>query len=108
MAQLDVRVDYCGGSAPINTISDKQVIAVNKYFVSAEFSEQDAGELFKWARNSDEAKKSNQLQDEFLEKINMINTQARKAKKQGKQRKILRAVKLATSCQLHGGTTHYQ
>ena len=33
----------------------------------------------------------------------MVNTQARKAKKQAKQRKILRAVKLATSCQLHGG-----
>ena len=61
MAQLDVRVDYCGGSALINTISDKQVIAVNKYFMSAEFSKQDAGELFKWARNADEAKNANQL-----------------------------------------------
>ena len=108
MAQLDVRDDYFGGSAPINTISDKKVIAVNRYFVSAELSGQDAGELFKWVRNSDEAKKANQLQDEFLKKVKMVNTQTRKAKKQAEQRKILRAVKLATSCQLHGGTTHYQ
>lgn len=85
LAQLDVRVDYCGGSAPINTISDKQVVAVNDYFSTEEFKSENTGDLFKWARNSNEAKEVNKLQAEK------------------KQKKIMRAVKLATICQGHGG-----
>ena len=84
IAQLDVRLYNCGDSAPIKTISDKQVVAVNKYFLSAEFSEQDAVDLFKWARNSEEAKKANEIQNEFPNKVKIV--------------------KLAATCRLHGGS----
>ena len=103
LAQLDVRVDFCGGSAPINTISDKQVVSVNNYFSTDEFKSENKKELFQWARNSEEAKEVNKLQDEFLENVKMVNTLARKVRKEKKNKKILRAVKLATICQEHGG-----
>ena len=58
MADLDVRVRFSGGAAPIETISDKQVVSKNKFLLSDEFDGEGAGELFKWARTSTEAKKA--------------------------------------------------
>ena len=69
-----------GGSAPINTISDKQVIVVN---IGTLCQLNFLRELFKWARNSDEANKANQLQDEFLETSKWLTL------KQGNQRNKL-------------------
>ena len=36
MAQLDVRVKFSGGAAPLDTLSDKQIVSVNKYLTSSE------------------------------------------------------------------------
>ena len=38
MAQLDVKIKVTGGSAPVQTISDKQVVSVNKYLLKDECS----------------------------------------------------------------------
>ena len=47
MAQLDVRLTFSGGSAPIDTLSDKHIVAANKFFLSEEFDEDGAAEMFK-------------------------------------------------------------
>ena len=54
-AQLDVRVKVSRGSAPIQTISDKQVVSPNKYLLTGELPH-NKPEMFKWARISSEAK----------------------------------------------------
>ena len=97
-AQLDVRVDFCGGSAPLHTISNKQVVAVNDFFSTEEFQPEDTKELSKWARTSEETKKANQLQDEFLQRVKMVNSLARKKKHKKKQKTVIFAVKIATLC----------
>ena len=49
MAQLDVKVNFSGGAAPVDTISDKQVISVNQLFTTEEFNDGNTLEMFKWA-----------------------------------------------------------
>ena len=39
MAQLDVRVKFSGGAAPLDTFSDKQIVSVNKYLTSSDFDD---------------------------------------------------------------------
>ena len=41
MAQLDVKVNYSRGAAPVETLSDKQILSVNGYLTSDEFSTKD-------------------------------------------------------------------
>jgi len=56
MAQFDKRVKFSRGSAPISTLSDKQVIATNKYFLEPKLDYPEVcEEEFKWPKNSDEA-----------------------------------------------------
>ena len=103
MADLDVRVRFSGGSAPITTISDKQVISKNRFLLSSDFDGEGAGELFKWARTSAEAKKAMEIQDIFLERVKLTKHMAMKTKQIAKQRKIARAIKLLSECRKHGG-----
>ena len=57
MAQLDVKVKFSGGAAPLKTLSNKQVVSVNKYLMTEDFNDdQDTLAVFRWARNSTEAK----------------------------------------------------
>ena len=86
MAQLDVKIKVTGGSAPVQTISDQQVVFVNKYLLKDECSNpQTIKELFCWARNSDEVMEANQLQEEFLGKGKMCKVVAMKAKEVAKE-----------------------
>ena len=98
-----VRVRFSGGSAPITTISDKQVISKNRFLLSSDFDGEGAGELFKWARTSAEAKKAMEIQDIFLERVKLTKHMAMKTKQIAKQRKIARAIKLLSECRKHGG-----
>ena len=41
MALLDVKVNYSDGAAPIETLSDKQIVSANGYLTSDEFSTKD-------------------------------------------------------------------
>ena len=64
MAQLDVKVKFSGGSAPVETLSDKQVVSVNGYLLTEDFDDaNNTHTLFKWARTSAQAKEANRLQD---------------------------------------------
>ena len=103
MAQLDVRVKFSGGAAPLDTLSDKQIVSVNKYLTSTDFDNEGAGELFKWARTSEEAKLAIGLQQDFLAQVKITKTLAAAAKKAAKEKKVRRAFKLGSECLGHGG-----
>ena len=66
MAQLDVKVNYSGGAAPVETLSDKHILSVNGYLTSDEFSTKDLLKLMKWASTSKQATEMVWLQDEYL------------------------------------------
>ena len=103
MAQLDVRVKFSGGAAPIDTISDKQIVAVNKYLVCNDLHLDRIEEEFKWARTSEEAKKALKIQQDFLAQVKLTKSLSLKAKQVAKQKKIQRALNLAATCRKHGG-----
>ena len=39
MAQLDVKVKFSGVAAPLKTLSNKQVVSVNKYLMTEDFND---------------------------------------------------------------------
>ena len=73
MAELNVRAKFSGGSMPINTISDMQNIAANKFLLSDDMNDPEKiAEMFEWARTSEEAKKANEMEEEFLERVKLV------------------------------------
>ena len=103
-AQLDVRVRYSGGSAPLQNISNKQTVAVNGYLRSSDFDDlEKAGELFKWARTADEALKVRDMQKEFNAKVELVKFAALKKKENLKRKRFERSLKLHGKCLEHGG-----
>ena len=94
---------YCGGSAPITIISDKQIVSANKFLVSDEFQAADKGNMFKWARTPSEVKEAEKLTEEFLRDVEAAKRQADEAKHMAKHRRCLRTIKLGEECKLHGG-----
>lgn len=103
MAQLDLKMNFSGGAAPVQTLSDKQVISVNQYFTTDEFSDGNTLELFKWASTSKQAKEVNKLQKEYLDKVQSCKVMLVKAKQLFKEKKNLRALGLLAQCRQHGG-----
>ena len=103
-AQLDVRVRYTGGSAPLQTLSNKQTVAVNAYLMSTDFDDLDtAGDLFKWARTADEALKVRKMQKEFNAKVELVKFSALRKKEMLKKKRFERSLKLHSVCRSHGG-----
>ena len=100
---LGNRVKVSGGSAPITTRSDKQIVSANNFLVSDEFQAADKGYMLKWARMSSEVKEAEKLTEEFLRDVEAAKRQANKAKHMAKHRRCLRAIKLGEECRLHGG-----
>ena len=88
MAQLDVRVKFSGGSAPIDTLSDKQIVAVNKFLLCNDMDKENAENHFKWASTSAEAKTALEMQKVFLAQVNITKALSFKAKQLAKQRKF--------------------
>ena len=66
MALLDVKLNYSDGAAPIETLSDKQIVSANGNLRSDEFSTKDLLKLMKWASTSKQATEMVWLQDEYL------------------------------------------
>ena len=81
-SDLGNRAKVSGGSAPITTISDKQIVSANKFLVLDEFQAADKGNMFKWARTSSEVKEAEKLTEEFLRDV-------KAAKRQGETPKVL-------------------
>ena len=104
MAQFDNRVKFSRGSAPISTLSDKQVVATNKYLLEPKLDDPEVcEEEFKWAKNSEEANRVNQLQKEYFDKVKATHNLVLKAKEKAKQKKVQRACNLLSQCRIHGG-----
>ena len=104
MAQFDNRVKFSRGSAPISTLSDKQVVATNRYLLEPQLDDPDVcREEFKWARNSEEAITVNQLQKEYFDKVKATHNLVLKAKEKAKMKKVQRACNLLSQCRTHGG-----
>ena len=104
MAELDVRVKYSGGSAPVPTISDKQIVSKNKYLLSDDFDTSDkTEEQFQWAKSSAEAKMANDLQKQFLDQVREVQMVAVKAKENMKTKKVARSLKVLETVKKHGG-----
>ena len=54
----------------MKTLSNKQVVTVNKYLMTEDFKDDKATlALFRWARNSNEAKEAVKMEEEFLQKV---------------------------------------
>ena len=101
-AQLDVKVKFSGGSAKLDTLSDKQIVGVNKYLIQPGVIET-ASEQFKWAHSSTQAKEALKLQNEFLSFVKLSKSLSIEAKKRQKEKQNMNLLKLLDQCQEHGG-----
>ena len=104
MAQFDKMVKFSGGSAPVSTLSNKQVVATNKYLLQDNLDDPEVcKEEFKWAKHSKEANIVNELQKQYFEKVKATKNLALKAKEKAKQKKVQRACHLLSQCRQHYG-----
>ena len=93
MAQLDVTVNFSGGAAPVDTISDKQVISVNQLFTTEEFN--DGNTLENDVQMGKQDNDVNKLKKDYMEKVPKCNLMLVKAS--------ARALGLLAQCRKHGG-----
>ena len=104
MAQFDNRVKFSRGFAPISTLSDKQVIATNKYLLQPNLDDPEVCKTeFAWAKNSKEATYVNKLQQQYFEQVKATQNLALKAKERAKKKKVERVFNLLSHCRKHGG-----
>ena len=101
-AQLSNAVKSSGGAAELDTISDKQIVGVNKFLLQPGVKES-AAEYFDWAHNSQQAKEAKKLQAEFLNLVKLSKSLAINAKKIQKEKKNRDIIKIMSACQEHGG-----
>ena len=102
-AELDVRVKHSGGSAPLETLSDKQIVSVNGYLLQPIFETDAAGKEWLWARSSAETKACRELRQEFLARVCIAKRAKERGRELVKKRKLDRAHKLFADCLGHGG-----
>ena len=105
-ANLDRRVTFSGGSTPLQTLSNKEVVSGNSYLTSTSFpvSLTDKMKEFKWARCSNEAKEAMKLQKNLINLAEDVNQATFAAKKAKKKKKIARSFTLLDECKRHGGS----
>ena len=104
-ANLDRRVKFSGGSTPLETLSNKEVVSGNRYLTSTSFpvSLEEQMKQFKWARRSKEAKEALELQQNLIKLAEDVNKAAFAAKEAKKKSKIARSFSLLEECKKHGG-----
>ena len=64
---------------------------------------QDTLALFRWARNSTEAKEAVKMGEEFLQKVKSTKALSQKSKELAKLKGQSRTLNLLTKCRSHGG-----
>ena len=104
-ANLDRRVKFSGGSTPLQTLSNKEVISGNRYLTSTSFPVSLADQMkeFQWARRSKEAREAMELQQNLINLAEDVNKAAFAAKEAKKKKKIARSFSLLEECKRHGG-----
>ena len=104
-SNLDHRVKFSGGSTPLQTISNKEVVVGNRYPISQELSQASGTEQrkeFQWARNSSEAKEALALKENLISLAASVDRAAYEAREEKKE-KVSKGLSLLDQCKLHGG-----
>ena len=102
-AQLGVMTDFVWGSTSIETLSNKQIVKVNGYLKTSDFTtDEQTSHLFKWARTSSECKKVKEINQEFNARVNLTKTASLQAKEQLKKKKAASVIKLVQQCNIYG------
>ena len=102
MGQLDVEIKLPGDAASLKTLSNKQVVSVNKYLMTEDFNDDNNTlALFRWARNSTTAKEAVKMKEEFLQKVKATKALSQKSKEMAKLKRQSRALDLLTKCRSH-------
>ena len=103
-AQLGVMTDFVGGSTSIETLSNKQIVKVNGYLKTSDFTtDEQTSHLFKWARTTTECKKVKEINKELNARVQLTKIASLQAKEQLKKKKAARIIKLVQQCNNHGG-----
>ena len=105
-SNLDRRVKFSGGSTPLQTISNKEVVSGNRYLTSPQFSQASdtvQRKEFQWARNSEEAKQAWALQENLINLAASVDRAAYEAREEKKKKKVARGLSLLDHCKVHGG-----
>ena len=105
-AQVGNALAKCGGMTSLSTVSNRHIVKRNKYFDSESWKSMTGEERkrkWKWARNSKEAKQIQQMQKDFLDKVEKMKTLSLKEKEAKKQQTASKVQDLIQTCKLHGG-----
>ena len=93
-------IKACAG----NCLSYKQVVRVNKYLMTEDFNDdKETLALFRWARNSTEAKEAVKMGEEFPQKVKSTKALSQKSKELAKLNGQSGTLNLLTKCRSHGG-----
>ena len=101
-ANLDRRTKFSGGSTPLQTLSNKEVVSGNAFLTSSAFpsSSEDQLKEFRWARRSPEAKEAQALQQNLINLADDVNKAAFAAKEANNKKKIVRGFLLLDVCKI--------
>ena len=103
---LDNRLKISGGTTSVNTLSNKNIVATNKYLISEEFvglTEEERKKEWKWSRTSEECKEVRLLTKAFLHRVKEAKKLSLRNKEAQKKKKFVRILKLYDTCKKHGG-----
>ena len=103
-ADNDIR--KTGGAVSLTTISNRHVIARNKFYTKERWtalSKKEKREQWHWAKNSKEAKKVREMEAEFLRRVEGINKLCIEGKVQKKKKQDQQIVEALVICKKHGG-----
>lgn len=105
-AHLDQDCRRSGGQTKLETLSNRHISKMNKYFESDEWlamSDELRKNKWKDARSSEASKKVLKMKKEFFAKVEASKKIANEEKKKKKQMKNMRTIKLLAVCKAQGG-----
>ena len=105
-AHLDQDCRRSGGQTKLETLSNRHITKMNKYFESEEWSDLSSElKTKKWkdARSGEASKKVLKMKKDFFAKVEASKNLANEEKKKKKQMKNLRTIKLLAVCKAQGG-----
>ena len=105
-ADLDNMIQKSGGSCSLSRHSQKHVVTKTKLFEKESWkslSNDDKTLEFRWARNSDQCKKADNIEEDWIKKVEDSKKEITKLKAEVKKKKNIRTLKVLEQCKGHGG-----
>ena len=105
-AKLNNRLNVSGGTAPVETLSRKNIVATNAFLVDSSFqdlSDEERKQQWKFARTSENVKEVRNLQKDLLQTLETNKVLALEKKKQLKLKSASKTLTMLEKCKLHGG-----